>query len=185
MAFFPAGGGEINVTVHPCKQLKPLVLIERGQEQQRFAISVLSNLPSHIAERELASLQTKFGLTAEQCHIQAVRALGNGNVLLLAFADEQVTNVFTGFGEYGVSAEKVATMLAKEAKHFLNSPAAVDEYLADQLLLPMALAKGGRLTTHILSDHCVSNIHVIEKFLAVKFNCQSTDQMMLIECVAR
>ena len=181
--FFPAGGGEINVTVHPCKQLKPLVLIERGQEQQRFATSVISNLPSHIAERELASLQTKLGLTAEQCRIQAVRALGNGNVLLLAFADEHVTNVFTGFGEYGVSAEKVATLLAKEAKHFLSSSAAVDEYLADQLLLPMALAKGGSFTTNILSDHCVSNIHVIEKFLAVKFSCQSQSNNVLIECI--
>ncbi|HMU87019.1 MAG TPA: RNA 3'-terminal phosphate cyclase, partial [Agitococcus sp.] len=64
-----------------------------------------------------------------------------------------------------------------------NSPATVDEYLADQLLLPMALAKGGSFTTNILSDHCVSNIHVIEKFLAVKFSCQSQSNNVLIECI--
>lgn len=180
--FFPAGGGEINVTVHPCQQLKPLKLIKRGQEQQRFAMSVISNLPSHIAERELTSLQTKFSLEDAQCRMQQVRALGQGNVLLLVFEDEQVTNVFTAFGEQGVSAEQVANNLAKEAKHFINSSAAVDEYLADQLLLPIALAKGGSFTTTLLSDHCLSNIHVIEKFLPVKFSHKDTGNQFLIEC---
>jgi RNA 3'-terminal phosphate cyclase (ATP) len=41
----------------------------------------------------------------------------------------------------------------------------VDEHLADQLLLPLALAGGGSFATGQVSDHLRSNALVIETFL--------------------
>lgn len=56
-----------------------------------------------------------------------------------------MTEVFTAFGEKGVAAEAVAANVLKASRHYQASQAAVDQYLADQLLLPMALAGGGHL----------------------------------------
>ena len=58
-----------------------------------------------------------------------------------------MTEVFTGFGEKGVSAEQVAKGAVERARIYLASPVAVGRHLADQLLLPLALAGGGEFTT--------------------------------------
>ena len=50
--------------------------------------------------------------------------------------------------------------------------AAVAEHLADQLLLPMALAGGGSFTTPRMTEHLHSNIAVIEVFLPVRIDCR-------------
>ncbi len=53
------------------------------------------------------------------------------------------------------------------------------EHLADQLLVPMALAGGGSFTTPRMTEHLHSNIAVIELFLPVRIDCreEGTDRL--------
>ena len=81
----------------------------------------------------------------------------------------EVTEVFTAFGQIGVSAERVATLAAREAQAYLASTAVAGEHLADQLLLPLALAGGGSFTAVTLNPHALTNMEVIAYFLPVKF----------------
>ena len=75
----------------------------------------------------------------------------------------------TAFGRLGVAAEKVADEVARQAREYLVSTAAAGEHLADQLLLPMALAGDGSFTATKLSMHARTNLEVISKFLPVQF----------------
>ena len=95
-------------------------------------------------------------------------ARGPGNVVVLEVACEHLTAVFTGFGARGVRAETVAAQAAQAAQHYLAADVAVEEYLADQLLLPLALARGGSFTTLPLSPHTTTNMQVIQQFLEVQ-----------------
>jgi len=90
---------------------------------------------------------------------------GPGNVLLLEIESEHVTEVFTGFGEVGVRAEAVAEQAVREARRYLVADVPIGPYLADQLLLPLALARGGTFRTVPLSRHSSTNIEVIRQFL--------------------
>ncbi|HHC4718259.1 TPA: RNA 3'-terminal phosphate cyclase [Escherichia albertii] len=54
-------------------------------------------------------------------------------------------------------------------------PAAVGEYLADQIVLPMALAGAGEFTVAHPSCHLLTNIAVLERFLPVRFCLIETD----------
>ncbi len=77
--------------------------------------------------------------------------------------------MFTGFGARGVPAETIAERVASEAQKYLAVEAsATGEHLADQLLVPMALAGGGAFTTLPLSTHALTNIDVIKKFLNIE-----------------
>ena len=174
--FYPAGGGELIVKIAPCHTLTPLHLQTRGEIQNAYAQSLICSLPIHIAERELHTVKQQMAWTDEQTAIKSIRAMGQGNVLLLMIADTKVTNVFSGFAEHGVSAETVAAVTCKEAQTFLNSQASVNEYLADQLLLPMALTGAGSLSTTQISPHCESNMTVIQQFLAIKFETKTIDR---------
>jgi RNA 3'-terminal phosphate cyclase (ATP) len=166
--FYPAGGGAIDVTVAPCAQLQHGTFLERGDLVSVEATALLSGLSAGIGRRELEVLGERLGLTEDALHLRSVRpAIGPGNALMVRVRHAAHVETFTSHGERGVPAEKVAERLADAVKSYLYSSACVGEHLADQLLLPMALAGGGAFTTTAPSDHLRSNAALIEKFLAV------------------
>jgi RNA 3'-terminal phosphate cyclase (ATP) len=68
------------------------------------------------------------------------------------------------------------------AESFLDSGAAVDHFSADQLVLYMAIAKGGCYATNELSAHLTTNIETIKKFLPVSFSIESKDRLYRVSC---
>ncbi|MTV38950.1 RNA 3'-terminal phosphate cyclase [Duganella radicis] len=177
--FYPAGGGEVLATVRPCPQLRPFELVQRGARRHGYAESFIAGVPANVATRELAVIGAGMGWTEEQLlHRGLPGEQGPGNALLLTLEHEHVTEVFTGFGEKSLRAETVAKQVLQETRAYLASGAAVGEHLADQLMLPMALAGGGSFTTNVLSSHAVTNADVISHFLPVRFHFgQSPDKV--------
>lgn len=170
--FVPAGGGEIEVRVQPSSLMR-LDLRERGEAISQQALALTAGLAPSVAQRELSQVAKR--LNWPPAALQPVTidpARGPGNVLLLEYVFEHVTEVFSAFGQVSLRAEKVADAAINQAADWLRSDAAVAEHLADQLLLPMALAGGGSFTTPRMTDHLRSNIEVIELFLPVRFDCR-------------
>lgn len=173
--FFPAGGGRFHVEITPTKKLSSLDLRERGESKGRSARAITSNLSPGVANRELKVVSEKLGWPRETLHVEQLESNGPGNALLLELAFENLTEVFTGFGERGVLAETVAEKVVYEARDYLASGVPVGEHLADQLLIPMSLAGGGAFKTGKLSRHTLTNIDVISKFLPVRFAVESRE----------
>ncbi|MGH9843868.1 MAG: RNA 3'-terminal phosphate cyclase [Blastocatellia bacterium] len=174
--FYPAGGGRIEVTVNPTTKLDRIELDERGKIRNRRARAVVANLPRKIAERELAIIQKKLSWPPKYHGIEEVReSQSPGNYISIEIESDAVTEVFTGFGERGVASEEVADKAVQQARRYLASEAVVGEYLADQLLVPMAIAGGGRFTALPPSRHTTTNIEVIKKFLDLEITCEQTD----------
>src|SRR5207237_402493 len=160
----PPGGGRFNVYVEPASGLKRLDLLERGTILSERARALVVNLPPHIGEREMAVASEQLGWMPDQIDLEESRnALSGGNVFTIDIEGEQLTEVFTGVGERGVRAEQIAARVVHEAKKYLEVSAPVVEHLADQLLIPMALALGGSYTTSTPSLHTTTNIEVIKK----------------------
>ncbi|MFN7927082.1 MAG: RNA 3'-terminal phosphate cyclase [Blastocatellia bacterium] len=168
--FYPAGGGRFVVSINPTAHLRPLEMIERGDITAQAARAIVAHLPFDIAERELSLIGRKLNLPGEALHGETIRTSpGPGNAVTVELTSQHVTEVFTGFGERGVSAEAVANAVVKEARAYLAAEVVIGEHLADQLLLPFALARGGSFTTLPLSAHATTNMLVIQKFLDVQF----------------
>lgn len=166
--FYPAGGGEFTATIQPTASLAALTLEDPGPRLQAYAESFCAALPAHIARRELEVVHKRLGWGEEQLLLRGLsNDQGPGNALLITVEQESVTEVFTGFGEKGVSAETVAEGTVEQLRRYLISGAAVGAFLADQLLLPMALAGRGSFTASSLSRHTVTNAEVIGKFLDI------------------
>lgn len=179
--FFPAGGGHIKVHIVPTQRLQALQLMARGKTQQVSAHAYIAGLPAHIAERELAIVKKKLNPRDEHLHIRGLEgSAGPGNMLAVSIVAEHIEEVFCGFGEKGVSAESVATQVCREAQHYAESGAAVGEHLADQLLLPFALAGEGAFTCSTLSEHTLTNIEVIQRFLACTIEVKSGEKLHTI-----
>jgi RNA 3'-terminal phosphate cyclase (ATP) len=174
--FYPAGGGRIRARIEPCPELSPLELCDAGPITARRVRVLLSKLPAHIARRELAVVRERLGWSASETDIEEIKGPhGPANVLLLEVERGDLTSVFTGFGEIGVRAEVIAATAVGELERCLDAGVPVDEHLADQLLLPMALAGAGRFRTTRLTEHSRTNIDVIQTFLDVPMNVDEGD----------
>ncbi|MBK6686894.1 MAG: RNA 3'-terminal phosphate cyclase [Deltaproteobacteria bacterium] len=165
--FYPAGGGRVELEIEG-GALRPLELLEQGAIEERRAEAWFANLPVTIAQRELETLGRGLELGPSERHIVEVEAAGPGNVLFLSLYTRTSTEVFSACGERGVSSEQVARRVEKEARRWLEAQVPVGEHLADQLLLPLALAGGGTFRTVAPSLHTLTNAKVIERFLPVK-----------------
>ena len=171
--FFPAGGGKVRVTVNPAGagELKKPDLCCTGKLLGSSVLAAVARIPWAIAEDECNTIVNAAEFEVTQKKAISVDSPGPGNVAMLRLDFEQCSAMFTGFGELGVSRKKIAAAIYREANRFYKSTAAVDPHLADQILLPMALAGGGAFTTTEPTEHTLTNMKVIELFLPVTHEC--------------
>ena len=144
--------------------------------RRRHARILLATLPSHVADREVGLLKNKTGWD-DACFTvgRAQNSRGPGNVVMIEIEAEHVTEVFTGFGEIGRPAEVVATDALQACQHWLNADVPVGVYLADQLLLPLAIAGNGCYATLPLTRHSTTHIELVRRFLDVQVSEERLD----------
>lgn len=169
--FYPAGGGEVSVTVTGPAAFHPLNLTERGPLRRVWGEALAANLPADIPQRianRARNRLTTAGL-APAIEPKRVRSAGPGVALvLLADYDHTRTGVIA-FGKKGKPSQVVADEAVDALLAYHHQDRPVDRYLADQLLLPLALA-GGRSHLRIaeLTQHTRTNAAIIRRFLPVQ-----------------
>ncbi len=167
--FYPAGGGRFVVEIEPASHWQPLHLPAGDEPARVSARALVARLPAHIAERELSVVSRELSVAPSDLAIEEIRnSAGPGSVLLVRIERGRATEIFTGFGQRGVPAEKVAGAAVAEAKAFLATRMPVGPHLADQLLIPLALAGGGSFDAAELTLHATTNIEVVQKFLDIE-----------------
>jgi RNA 3'-terminal phosphate cyclase (ATP) len=166
--YYPKGGGEVLCTIHPASKFSSFSLTERGRLIGLSGISVISNLPDHIAERQknhaLKILKDK-GFSPEIKIFQAP-SIGQGTFFFLRAEFENSVAGFSALGEIGKRAEKVAEEACEEFLQFMQTQGAVDPHLADQLVPYLASAEGtSTFTVSKITEHLLTNIWVVKQFV--------------------
>jgi RNA 3'-terminal phosphate cyclase (ATP) len=174
--FYPAGGGRFRARVEPAPRLDRIDLLERGEIRRKLARAMVSHLPRNVADREIKTVRDLLSWDRQALAVEEVTSSGPGNVLMLELECEHVTEVFTAFGERATPAEAVAQSAVKEVLEYLSSDAPVGRHLADQLLIPMALAGGGSLRTVAPTRHTTTNIEVLKQFLSLEVRVEKEDR---------
>jgi len=169
--FYPKGGGEVRLKVKPVEKLQGINLLERGKLVSLSGISAVANLPEAIAQRqkqEAEKILSKENLVP-QVETRQVNSVGAGTYFFLLAEFENSLAGFSSLGERGKPAEKVAQEACQGLLEFVETQAAVEKHLADQILPYLALAKGeSSLTVSKITSHLLTNVGVVEKFLPVK-----------------
>jgi RNA 3'-phosphate cyclase len=168
--FYPRGGGRVRATVRPATALLPLQLVERGRLQRVRGISGVANLDVSVGERQRRQALDRLSGRCGDVEIDVRRmpAHSPGTVLLLLAEFECSQCCYFALGARGKAAERVADEAMDGLDAFLATDGAVDEYLADQLILPLACAAGvSELRTAKVTQHLLTNAEVVRMFLPV------------------
>lgn len=162
--WYPAGGGRLAMTVAPATP-RGWNGTARGELRRIDVFAVASRLPAHVATRLGIRAQERLRGVAAPIVVESTIAdassPGAALTVVLRFAGSVAG--FSALGERGLPAELVADSVCDRVLAFLGSGATVDEHLADQLLLPAALA--GTPTSFVapqLTGHLATNAHVLE-----------------------
>ncbi len=147
--------------------LLPLRINERGNLKRIWGRAVACNLPAHIPQRmsnRARNLLTDRGIQT-QIEPLRVRSAGPGAGIFLIAEYEKSLAGFSSIGERGKPSERVAEEVVVRFLAHDTSGCAIDRFLADQLLLPMALAGGqSEMTVSEISQHLLTNAHIIRRF---------------------
>lgn len=179
--FYPEGNGRITATIRPLSgSLAPLKRMERGRPLRVQGISAVSNLSRDIAERQkrqalrrLEALQRTYELPSPRIKTVELPSRFKGTALLLLVEFEGGRCCYTGLGRLGKPAEEVADDALDGLAAFLATDATVDEYMADQLLLPLVLAGGpSEFRTSRITGHLLTNADIIAAFLPARIDIQ-------------
>ena len=164
--FYPNGGGAWQAHVAPWRERHALSAIERGTLIERCAVAIIAGgVESHVAVRELDRVRRKLQFADHELSVNRVESVGPGNLLSLRLRYSHASELCEEAGAIGVSAERVAGRAVAKLRGYLQGNYAIGEYLADQLLLPMALGAGGEFSCAPLTAHTRTNIQVIEQLL--------------------
>ena len=185
--WYPRGGGELELRVTGngggVASLGSLQLLERGSLQQVNGLAVVTELPSHIPQRMASRAQNLLEPADLKAQVQPLRerGVGPGAGIFLTAEYEYSRAGFGAVGKVGLASEQVAAIATQELLNFHANGAPVDVHLADQLLLPAALAsKPSQYRVAEVSTHLITNAWVIEQFGLAKTTIDSANKYIIV-----
>jgi len=178
--FYPKGGGKIIVKISPGHS-KELDLTKRGTLQQIDVHAIAeSRLESKkVAQRELKGFSSILTPNREFIGYHKADSIGTSMHAHAHFENCKLGS--SVIGEKNISAEQVGKNCATQLKKQIDSGACIDEWMADQILPYMAFAGLGKIHVADITPHTITNIHVIEKFLPVKFEIDKKNKIISLK----
>ena len=183
--YYPMGGGEIEARIKGIGKLEGLGTISPGPLKNIAGSSVASNLPEDIARRQKSeALKALVNFSVDKSiSMKNAPSPGKGTMLFLKAIHQNSVSGFFSLGEIGKRAETVGKEAADKLTEFERSGAAVDEHLADQLLLFAALAEGRtEFSASRATNHLHTNAYTIKQFIPeIRINIEEKRGLVQIE----
>ncbi len=209
--YYPKGGGKIEVKIRPKyklsdfnsfneflehirKESKKIDLLEQGYLIQVKGVSHASYdlQKAEVAERQakaakliLSKLNVPIQIRTEYANTDST---GSGITLWVIFSTDKEEIDFDNpirigadsLGEKGKRAEEVGKEAAERLIKEINYKAPVDKYLADNLI-PFIALFGKQIKVSQITNHCLTNIYVVEQFLGKIFDVDKENSIIIIK----
>jgi len=171
---YPRGGGLVTGRVEPWEERKPLKALEWSRIERFAGISHATNLPAHVAERQAKAarerLEELYSVPVEM-ETEVSRSLWPGSGIVVWAETDELRLGGDALGKRSKPAEIVGREAAEELIAQLTPGKAVDKFLGDQLIPFLAFA-GGEIGVAEITNHLVTNVWVVERFLGRVFEVE-------------
>jgi len=172
--YYPKGGGLVQSTIHPCRSPSVVELLASRHLEPKI-ISVCSQLPVHIAKRQVSSALVALEKKDIRCSnytasIESSTSPGS-SILVYCASDQGMYIGGDSIGELGKRAESVGLESAERFSESIVAKATIDPFLADMLVIPLALSKGrSRYRVARVTPHLLTNLRVVSDIVGCSYN---------------
>ncbi|WP_048058114.1 RNA 3'-terminal phosphate cyclase [Methanothermococcus okinawensis] len=180
--FYPEGGGEVKLKIRP-STLKPVDLVELTNNKYVEGIVFNQNLDESISKRirkSATDVLMKNGYMAN-IKIENTKGISTGVGIFLKCG----TVGAQCLGERGLRSEMVGKIAVENLLSEIKTGMALDKYMGDQII-PFLYYSKSTVGVSEITNHTLTNIYVVERFLDVKFNiskyCKNNCNGYLIKC---
>ena len=166
--FYPEGGGEILAEINPVKKINPLVIKSRGLLRKIEVYSAHTNLRFEVAQRQAKAAEKFLENFSDNISVQIdeLESYSKNTTIAITGDFGNTRCCYTALGKKGKRAEKVAEEACIKFLSFLKSNGCIDEYMADQIILPLIFSTGySEFTISKITNHLITNINTIKNFL--------------------
>jgi RNA 3'-terminal phosphate cyclase (ATP) len=177
--YYPNGGGIVQSTINPCKSPEPIEFLASRYLEPKI-ISVCSQLPVDVAKRQISSVLIALEKKDIRCSnytasIESSNSPGS-SILVYCTSDQGIYIGGDSIGELGKRAEVVGLEAAERFLQSILAKATIDSFLADMLVVPVALSKGrSRYRVARVTRHLLTNLRVVSDIVGCKYNIDNHD----------
>lgn len=183
--YYPKGGGVVQSTIQPCKRPGTIELLNTRHNIEPKIISVCGQLPQHVAKRQISSAMIALEKKEIRCSNYTASietSVSPGSSILVYSASD--FGLYVGgdsIGELGKRAEVVGKEAADRFLESMLANAPVDPFLADMLVLPLALSKGtSRYRIGGVTPHLLTNLHVASEINECKYSIKQQGRTYVV-----
>nr|AIE98696.1 RNA 3'-terminal-phosphate cyclase (rtcA, RTCD1) [uncultured marine thaumarchaeote KM3_06_C02] len=172
--YFPRGEGLVKVSIKRSNGVSSINNLTPRKCNVK-GISVCSNLPMHVAERQMESAREYLvskRIPLDESEIYLEKSISPGSSILIFSVGSG--GPFLGgdaIGEIGKSAEKVGLQAAKKFTEEYLSGALFDRHVADMIIAPLSVAKEkSSFLVSKLTNHLNTNLRIVSLFNYVNYD---------------
>lgn len=182
--YYPKGGGIVRSVIKPCKSPETIEFLASRHVDPRI-ISVCGRLPMHVAKRQISSALIALEKKEMKCtnYTASIETSVSPGSSILVYSASDFGPYVGGdsIGEAGKRAEIVGKEAAERFMESMLSHVPVDPFLADMLVLPLALSRGtSKYRIGRLSQHLLTNLHVASEIVGCKYNVKKEDKTYIV-----
>jgi RNA 3'-terminal phosphate cyclase (ATP) len=172
--YYPNGGGIVQSIINPCRRPDTIEFLASRHIEPKI-ISVCSQLPVHVAKRQVSSALVALEKKDIRCSnytasIESANSPGS-SILVYCASDQGMYIGGDSIGELGKRAESVGLEAAERFFESILAQATIDPFLADMLIVPLALTKGrSRYRIARVTPHLLTNLRVVSNIIGCKYN---------------
>jgi len=188
--YYPVGNGLVYASIEPCNNLSSIELVSAPRMEPSM-VSICSNLPKHVADRQIAGALTMLEKNGVNCkaYSSSIEHSTSPGSSILVYASSDYGPFIGGdsIGEKGKRAEDVGREAAmKFIKPYLSN-VAVDPYLADMLVVPLSMGSSvSRYMVNEITMHLSTNLHIASMVTGCEYSIKKmNDNQYLVSIVPR
>ncbi|MHA2501304.1 MAG: RNA 3'-terminal phosphate cyclase [Candidatus Kariarchaeaceae archaeon] len=177
--YYPKGGARGQMTI---EQVDPAGQIS-WDNQPLENISLISRASQHLREAQVAERQAlplKDNLNINTLHTQYDTVSNPGSAITAWMRSENMYRGYSTLGRKGLPAEKVGRVLLDQIRQASHAP--VDEYLADQLIVPLSQSGAGSYyAIPKMTDHVGTNFNLVNYLLKKTIRMKQEKGVLMLE----
>ena len=183
--YYPNGGGIVQSTINPCRSPNTIEFLASRYLEPKI-ISVCSHLPVDVAKRQISSALIALEKKNIRCNhytasIESSNSPGS-SILVYCASDQGIYIGGDSIGELGKRAEVVGLEAAERFLQSILEKATIDSFLADMLVVPLALSKGkSRYEIARVTRHLLTNLRVVSDMVGCKYNIDNHGRNYIVK----